>query len=232
MNFSNIPKYGKPLQFLDDPSVRLIHNSSCRILEETGVKFDDEKTLSLFKDELCEIDEEKKIVKISRSLVDHCVKKIPRSFSLFSRELEEMKIGVDSLHFVSVADNSYILEGAKKIVEILSLAQDVTPEHCLNLILDDLSGDKCFEQFVFNYVKARFMHPKDKPKTLARMILEFEEGLKDVFPRSEWSKKSRDQQIARFLRSIEAWYICLTQSMTMSGSAVIGALNETLTRSN
>jgi DNA-binding transcriptional ArsR family regulator len=121
---------------------------------------------------------------------------------------------------------------AKKIVEILSLVQDVTPEHCLNLILDDLSGDKCFEQFIFNYVKARFMHPKDKPKMLARMMLEFEEGLKDAFPRREWTEKIRDQQSVRFLRSIGAWYFCLTQSMTMSGSAVLGALNETLTKSN
>ena len=118
---------------------------------------------------------------------------------------------------------------ARGILEILSLAQDVTPEHCLNRILDPLSGDKCFEQFIFNYVKARFTHPKDKPKTLARMMLEFEEGLKDAFPRREWNKKSRDQQIVSFLRSIEAWYFCLTQSMTMSGSAVLGALNESLT---
>ncbi len=121
---------------------------------------------------------------------------------------------------------------AKKILEILSLAQDVTPEHCLNLILDHLSVDNCFEQFIFNYVKARFIHPKDKPKTLARMMMEFEEGLKEAFPKREWDKKSRDQQIVRFLRSIEAWYFCLTQSITVSGSAVLGALNETLTRSN
>jgi len=99
------------LEFLDDPSVQSIHNSSCRILEEMGAKFDDEKTLSLFKGKSCEIDERKKIVKISKSLVDHCVKKIPQSFSLYSRELEEMKIGVNRLHLVSAIDNSYIVEG-------------------------------------------------------------------------------------------------------------------------
>ncbi len=120
---------------------------------------------------------------------------------------------------------------AKKIVEILSLAQDVTPEHCLNLILDDLSEDKRFEQFILNYVKARFTHPKDKPKTLARIMLEFEEGLKDAFLRREWNKKPLGREATSFLGLIEAWHFCLTQSITMSGSAALDALNETLTRS-
>ncbi len=111
MPFSNIPKCGKPLEFLDRTSIQSIHDSSSTILEEVGAKFDDEKTLRLFRENSCEIDYEKKIVKFNHTLVEQCVKSIPHSFSLWSRELEEMKIGGDNLHFVSAVDNSYILEG-------------------------------------------------------------------------------------------------------------------------
>jgi trimethylamine--corrinoid protein Co-methyltransferase len=110
MLFSNIPKYRKPLEFLDRTSIQSIHDSSSKILEEIGAIFDDEKTLRLFEESSCEIDYKGKIVKFNQSLIEECIKSIPQSFSLWSRTSKEMKIGAGNLYFVSAVDNSYIIE--------------------------------------------------------------------------------------------------------------------------
>jgi trimethylamine--corrinoid protein Co-methyltransferase len=109
-SLASIPKCKRPFEVLTGPSLESIHSSSLQILEEVGVEFDDERTLKLFAEKSCQVDPTRNIVRIGRNLVDEYVKKVPRSFSLYSRRLDEMRIGGGELYFVSAVDNSHILD--------------------------------------------------------------------------------------------------------------------------
>jgi trimethylamine--corrinoid protein Co-methyltransferase len=106
-----IPKCGRPLEILDESSLESIHSTSLHILEEVGVKIDDARILELFTKESCQVDQEKRLVRIDRSLVDKCLRAVPRSFSLYSRRYDEMRIGGEAIYFVSAIDNSHMLDG-------------------------------------------------------------------------------------------------------------------------
>ena len=107
---AKLPKCRKPLAILDTSSLESIHSTSMRILEEVGVKIDDERILALFEKESCEIDHTKRVVRVAESLIEKSLRKLPQTFNLYSRRSDEMKIGGGDLYFVSAIDNSHILD--------------------------------------------------------------------------------------------------------------------------
>lgn len=114
----------------------------------------------------------------------------------------------------------------KRIIPLLSVEDDATPKQCLKIMLRKLEEDQYFRSFLLAYLRMRFEQPKDQPKTLAKMMVEFEDGLKDGFPRDAWYERVREQEISTFLSLLEAWYLCVKESMTMPSSAVFLALRE------
>jgi len=110
VRFTKMARCRFPLKILERSDLDKIHSTSLRILEEVGVKFDDDRTLRFLEENSCEVDHTKGIVKMREDLVDHCIKKVPRSFGLYSRKLGEMRVGEGDFYFVSIVDNSYMLD--------------------------------------------------------------------------------------------------------------------------
>jgi len=158
-SLASIPKCKRPFEILSCPSLESIHSSFLQILEEVGVKFDDERTLRLFAEKSCHIDPTRNTVRIAKGLVDECVKKTPRSFSIHSRRLDEMRIGGEDLYFVSAVDNSHILDNGlhqrrtgklSDVGEIAKLMDELSFHHicCPAVIAHDVhNGGPAKHQF-------------------------------------------------------------------------------------
>ena len=78
------------LRFLDKSSIDLVHSSSLQVLEKSGVMVKNKKALIILKDSGCELEEN--VVHIPSSLVEDCLKKVPSTFSLHSRDGNEKHV--------------------------------------------------------------------------------------------------------------------------------------------
>jgi trimethylamine--corrinoid protein Co-methyltransferase len=90
----------EPLKILSEEKLKKIHRGVLDVLENTGVKFESEKALELFEDNSCKVDREKMTVKFSPGIVEDCLKKVPSSFKIQSRDPDnDMIIGGDTVYF-------------------------------------------------------------------------------------------------------------------------------------
>ena len=76
----------KPLEILTDEQIEAIHKGTLEILEETGVRFEHEKALKLLKENGCDVDFNKKMVKLPSGLVEEFLRKVPSSFHIKARD--------------------------------------------------------------------------------------------------------------------------------------------------
>jgi trimethylamine--corrinoid protein Co-methyltransferase len=91
----------RPLEILTEEQMELIHKNTLDVLQKTGVRFDSKKALKLFKENGCEIDTDKKIVKFSPGLVEECLRKCPSSFQIKGRgSNSELSFGGNTTHFL------------------------------------------------------------------------------------------------------------------------------------
>lgn len=75
----------RPLEILTEEQIELIHKSTLEVLQNTGVRFESEKALKLFKENGCMVGEDKKLVKFPPGLVEECLRKCPSSFKIKGR---------------------------------------------------------------------------------------------------------------------------------------------------
>ncbi|MFX0011762.1 MAG: trimethylamine methyltransferase family protein, partial [Candidatus Hermodarchaeota archaeon] len=68
---------------LDKNELQFIHESSLQLLEEVGIKIDDERTRKLFEEFGATIDNTTNFVKIPDSLIKEKIKSVPNSFKLY-----------------------------------------------------------------------------------------------------------------------------------------------------
>lgn len=88
------------LKLLSSDDVENVHNNSLTILEKVGVNVKNDEALRLLKNAGCEIDPEKKIVRIPQGLVKDCLRKAPSVIKLHGRDgKHEQVIGMDSTVF-------------------------------------------------------------------------------------------------------------------------------------
>ena len=73
------------LRYLDDEQLDLLKDATLNILEDTGVQFPSEKSLSIFADHGAVVDHDSQIVKIPRDLVFKAMSTVPRYFNLGAR---------------------------------------------------------------------------------------------------------------------------------------------------
>ena len=76
----------RPFEMLTDIELENIHMATLRVLEETGVYFQDEEVLKLFAEKGCRVDFEMKRVRFPEWLVEECLAKSPSSFRVRSRD--------------------------------------------------------------------------------------------------------------------------------------------------
>jgi len=103
-------KVKKPLEILDKEDLEKINQTSISILEEIGVKMDDVRVLKLFKDHGCDVDEDRRVVRINEELIKEQLKKVPKTFDIYTREMERMEVGSGNFYMLSPSDNAYILD--------------------------------------------------------------------------------------------------------------------------
>ncbi|MEM2137233.1 MAG: trimethylamine methyltransferase family protein, partial [Candidatus Methanomethylicia archaeon] len=72
-------------QLLSKDEIEEIHFSSLRVLEEVGVKVDNDTALKLFQDNGCEVNSDKRIVYIPQYLVKEALSKAPSTIKLYGR---------------------------------------------------------------------------------------------------------------------------------------------------
>ena len=90
-----------PLEILTEEQIELIHKDTLDVLQKTGVRFESERALKLFKENGCEIDMDKKIVKFQPWLVEECLRKCPSSFQIKGRGINsELSFGGNVSHFL------------------------------------------------------------------------------------------------------------------------------------
>ena len=72
------------MEVLTDEEAQIIHDKSCEILEKKGILFGGQKARDIMRAAGCEVDDETQIVKIPKSLVEECMGKCPKEFTLYS----------------------------------------------------------------------------------------------------------------------------------------------------
>lgn len=97
---------------LSEGDIKSIHELSVRIMEEVGIKVPNQQALDIFEGGGANVDREKQIVKIPRSLLENAVNNAPSQVILHGRREE----------------NTLVLEGAKTY-----LGTGGTVLHCLDL---------------------------------------------------------------------------------------------------
>lgn len=110
MPFAKCKKITKPLEFLARTDLEKIYGQTIRILEEIGIRMDDARSVKLFKDHGCDVDEDKRIVKIHESLIKEQLKNVPKVFNIYSRSLQQMEVGGGDFYMLSPSDNVYLLD--------------------------------------------------------------------------------------------------------------------------
>ena len=90
----------RPLEILSEEQLELIHKNTLDVLETTGVRFESEKALKLFKDNGCMVDMENRLVKFPPGIVEEALRRTPSSFHLKGRANQEVSFGGNTSCFL------------------------------------------------------------------------------------------------------------------------------------
>jgi len=92
----NIP----PMEILTEEQVEAIHRATLDVMENTGIRFENERALAIFKDHGCIVDFNERRVRFPSALVEELLGRCPSSFSMRSRNPEHsVRIGGNTLYF-------------------------------------------------------------------------------------------------------------------------------------
>jgi len=136
------------LCFLKREDLRRIHSSTLKILEETGVKVDEENALKLLDDAGATVDFKRKIVKVPQSLVEELIKKARRCVRLCGRNPKhDLTLGEGRVYVMTSSTGIRVLDmdtgevrpSTKKDVEDSArLADALENFHIYSIMVDAL----------------------------------------------------------------------------------------------
>ena len=83
---------------------KMVHDAAIRVLEQGGVRCDDERAAKMFADAGCTLENNRQLVKIPEKVVMDALHKCPGSFTLHGRNdpTHDCSIGTGEVHFCSV----------------------------------------------------------------------------------------------------------------------------------
>ncbi len=83
---------------------QMVHDAAIRVLEQGGVRCDDERAAKMFEDAGCTLENNRELIKIPEKVVIDALEKCPGSFTLFGRNdpTHDCSIGTGEVHFCSV----------------------------------------------------------------------------------------------------------------------------------
>jgi len=94
----------EPLKILTDTQVEAIHRGTLDVLEETGVRFESQRALRMFKKNECIVDFENNRVRFPSYLVEECIRRTPSSFLVKARDPKNsLRFGGNTLYFMCSA---------------------------------------------------------------------------------------------------------------------------------
>jgi trimethylamine--corrinoid protein Co-methyltransferase len=94
----------KPIEVLTADQLEAVHQTSLRILEEHGIEFLDNESLSILKSAGADVTSGSNLVRFDRGLVSESIAKAPKEFTLHARNPERNLImGGNNINFASVA---------------------------------------------------------------------------------------------------------------------------------
>ena len=96
------------LEVFTGPQLETIHRASIQILEEVGIEFLDQETLSIWQSAGALVDWDQQRVRIEGQMVEEAMKTVPSSFSLQARNPEKsLTIGGNQINFATVGSAPY-----------------------------------------------------------------------------------------------------------------------------
>ncbi len=170
----------KRRSFLTEEECRIVHDWSCRLLEETGVELTSPKALNLFK-EAGAVRQEGRI-KLTRDMVEKAVEKTAKNFVMKAKNREN-DIFLDSknprVHFGTGGQALYVLRRdngvfqkknavTKDLVDILRICQDLEN---VDFITRPLEPDVPDEEMDLEKTRLFLAHT-NKHMNLANLIME------------------------------------------------------------
>ncbi len=91
--------HGGKLSFLDEEQKDQVHEKSLRVLEEVGVRVENEEALNLFKDRGADVEREEEIVKLPAEMVEEAIETAPSQVTLYGRSEEHnIELGGTRVH--------------------------------------------------------------------------------------------------------------------------------------
>lgn len=94
----------KPLELLTEDQVEVIHQGCLDILENTGIKVENERALKIFDGNDCKVNYEDRRVRIPPGLVEECLRKAPSGFHVKARDPKnDIRMGGNTVYFLTLA---------------------------------------------------------------------------------------------------------------------------------
>jgi len=88
MSVQGFTRNFKPFEILTDTQMDAIHSSTLRVMEETGLTFENENALKTLAENGCKVDRDTKRVRFPQSLVEDCLQKAPGTYKVKARNSE------------------------------------------------------------------------------------------------------------------------------------------------
>jgi trimethylamine--corrinoid protein Co-methyltransferase len=136
------------LGFLKRAELERIHSSTSRVLEETGVRIDEENALKLLGDAGATVDFKRKIVKIPASLIEELIKKARKCVKLCGRNpRHDLTLGEGKVHIMTGSTGTRVLDmdtgevrpsTKKDVAESARLADALENFHIYSVMVDAL----------------------------------------------------------------------------------------------
>jgi len=143
-----LKKLPKNLGVLSKDELKSIHSSTLRILEETGVRVDEENALKLLKDAGVTVDFKEKIARIPHGLIEEMIRKAKKRVTLCGRNpRHDVTLGEGKVHVMTESTGIKVLDietgrirmSTKKDVEDSSrLADALDNVHLYSIMVDAL----------------------------------------------------------------------------------------------
>ncbi|MBT7504775.1 MAG: hypothetical protein HN644_00740, partial [Rhodospirillales bacterium] len=83
---------------------KMVHDAAIRVLQEGGVRCDDERAAKMFEAVGCTLENDRQLVKISEKVVMAALETCPSNFTLHGRNdpSKDCSIGTGEVHFCTV----------------------------------------------------------------------------------------------------------------------------------
>ncbi|UCC33884.1 MAG: trimethylamine methyltransferase family protein, partial [Candidatus Bathyarchaeota archaeon] len=138
----------KEVGFLQGRDLQRIHSSTLKVLEETGVRVDEENARKLLDDAGAIVDSKRKIVRVPQNLVEEMIKKARRCGRLFGRNSKnDLSLKKGKFHVMTSSTGVRVLDldtGAvrpstkKDVEDSARLADALENFHIYSIMVDAL----------------------------------------------------------------------------------------------